>query len=168
VTSEDVKAILRRHYNSDWVFVDELRNGTGYSGGANGYMDGFAINCFPSRGFERIAFEIKLSRADFTRELRKPLKRKIALLYSNRFYFVTPPGLLKPDELPPEAGLWEIQEPDPDEFREDGRKKYNRHPERWLREVAPAPHRDTPPPSWSLFCSMARRLKRLEEANGAA
>lgn len=166
ITAADVNAALRRQFNSDWIFIAELRNGTGFKGGSNGYMDGFAINTFPSRGFERLAFEIKVSRSDFLAELRKPLKRKVALLYSNRFYFVAPPDIIKPADLPPEAGLYELQEPDPDRYLDNGKKMWNPHPERWLKEIVPAPWRDTPPPSWGLFCSMARRLRKEEVADG--
>jgi hypothetical protein len=160
ITAQQVREALDRQYRGEWVFIDELRNGTGYTDAANGYMDGFAINCYPSKRFHRIAFEIKVSRSDFTREMRKPMKRKVALLYSTQFDFVTPPGMLKPEELPPEAGLMEMQEPYPDQLYEWGAKKHNPHPKPWLKEIVPAPWRDTPPPSWSLFCSMARKLRK--------
>jgi hypothetical protein len=158
ISTEQIRQALDHQYRGEWVFIDELRNGTGYTDAANGYMDGFAINTYPSKRFHRIAFEIKISRSDFTREIRKPLKRKVALLYSNQFYFVTPPGLLKAEDLPPEAGLMEWTEADPAQLNVFG--AWRAHPYPWLKEIVPAPWRDTPPPSWSLFCSMARKLRK--------
>lgn len=48
-----------------------------------------------------IGYEVKISRGDFRRD------RKWAgyLEYCNVFYFVTPWGLLQPEEIPAEAGL---------------------------------------------------------------
>lgn len=159
ITCEDVRECLRYRYGgrADWIFLEELRSGTGYDRLANGYMDGFAMNCYPSKGFERIAFEIKVNKSDFYREIKKPMKRKVALLYSNRFYFVTPPGLLKPDQIPPECGLLELSEHIPSEW--ELRRPVGKHRKHDLKYAVEAPWRDTPPPSWSLVASMARSLQ---------
>jgi hypothetical protein len=159
-TASQIKQALHAHFHKggEWVFLEELRNGTGFKAGSDGYMDGFAINCFPSKGFERLAFEIKVSRSDFQRELKAPLKRKVALLYSNRFFFVAPAGLLRIEEIPPEAGLLEHWPPNESNRLQgpNGAMYFGSH----LWAVVPAPWRDTPPPSWSLFASMARKIKR--------
>jgi len=49
-------------------------------------------------------FEVKISRSDFLSDRKWPNY----LPYVNYFYFATPPGLIKPEELPPEIGLLEI------------------------------------------------------------
>lgn len=62
-------------------------------------------------------FEIKVSRSDFL----KDDKWQTYLRYFNRFFFVTPPGLIKPDELPPEIYLleWNMLEHRPNRYEDD-------------------------------------------------
>ena len=48
-----------------------------------------------------VGYEIKISRADFSRDR----KWRNYLQYCHLFYFVTPYGLLDPREIPEEAGL---------------------------------------------------------------
>lgn len=75
----------------------------------------FGIDVFAQRfwrhgpGFQRVAYEVKVSRSDLLAELRRPQKRSLALELSNRFYFATPPGLVRPGELPEECGLVEVK-----------------------------------------------------------
>lgn len=111
--AKDVMAVLREQYAPpEWLFFDELRVGTGF--GRKGVrskrsvrqrMDGWAINTWPSRRYERVAFEVKVSRQDYALELRNPEKRQWALSLSNRFYFVAPLGVCGLAGLPEEAGL---------------------------------------------------------------
>lgn len=54
---------------------------------------------------ERIALEIKVSRSDFlseTDEKRGPWRR-----FADKFAYVAPTGMIKPEELPPGCGLME-------------------------------------------------------------
>lgn len=46
-------------------------------------------------------YEIKVSRQDFLNDTKWPEYLK----YCTDFYFVAPPGIIEPDELPPEVGL---------------------------------------------------------------
>jgi hypothetical protein len=163
LTAADIHAALKQRFHwpsTEWALIEELRTGSGYRSGSENYIDAFVVNCFPSTGLKRIAYEVKISRSDFTRELRQPLKRKVALLYSNQFFFAAPFGIIKPEDLPPEAGLIEVR-PNP--------CVENR--ERWpwdVKVAADAPWRDTPPPSWALFASVARRLAEAEYERGRA
>lgn len=59
-----------------------------------------------SQGFRATAYEVKVSRADFARDSDE--KQGHALRYSDRFWYVTPPGLLRKDEVPEWAGLQEF------------------------------------------------------------
>ena len=68
-------------------------------------LDALAINLWPSSKFARVAFEIKISRADFMREINNPVKREYAMLLAHQFYFVVPEGLVGPDAIPPDCGL---------------------------------------------------------------
>lgn len=58
--------------------------------------------------------EVKVSRADYFSDLAKPEKRSAYASISRALYFVTPAGLIKPEELPPGAGL--MQETTEGEF----------------------------------------------------
>src|SRR5690242_14930449 len=59
-----------------WIFLRELRVGTGHANSQA--IDGFLMDCYPSAGMYRSAFEVKVSRSDFMRELRQPNKRREA------------------------------------------------------------------------------------------
>jgi hypothetical protein len=153
---------------SEWIFLRELRVGTGFQGSAAQRLDGFALNCFPHTAMKRICYEVKTSRADFLAELKHPLKRRIGLRYSNEFYFVTPAGLLKHSELPIECGLIEASP-----FRGDtggvlspGEPLAHFDPAHrvFLRVVVPAPWRDTPGPTWQFVAGMLRNQQRQWQA----
>ena len=58
-----------------------------------------------SKRYERVAYEIKVSRADFLKELSDPGKRHFALALSNRFYFVLPDGVADKWEIPDGCGM---------------------------------------------------------------
>jgi hypothetical protein len=80
--------------SSEWIFLRELRVGTGFRSSSAQRLDAFALNCFAHTSMKRVCYEVKTSRADFLCEMKQPLKRRIGLRYSNEFYFVTPAGLL--------------------------------------------------------------------------
>lgn len=57
-----------------------------------------------------IAYEIKRSRGDFLRDVKKAnTKHRGAKAYSDEFYYVAPPNMIKVEELPPWAGLIEVK-----------------------------------------------------------
>ncbi|WP_032376704.1 hypothetical protein [Rhodococcoides fascians] len=56
----------------------------------------------------RTALEVKVSRADFKRETEA--KRRPWELITNRFVYVTPAGLIQPDEVPAHCGLWWVDD----------------------------------------------------------
>jgi hypothetical protein len=131
--------ILKRYQDKKWIVLPELRIGSGFGSASEQRIDCWVMSAYPSEHMVKLAFEIKVSRSDFLNELKKPMKRRWALRYSHYFYFVTPPGLLKPTELPLEAGLMEP----------DARGG--------LAVITEAPQRDAFPPSWLLVASIARR-----------
>ena len=67
--------------SSEWMFLRELRVGTGRGRHSLQRLDAFALNCYPHRGMKRVCYEIKLSRADFRTELKNPLKRRIGMRF---------------------------------------------------------------------------------------
>lgn len=89
-----------------WIYFTEL----GSSRFASYRVDFWAMNCWSSQDYIRISYEIKISRGDFLNELKHPEKREFALSISNQFYFISPPDLIKIEELPEEAGLIELNE----------------------------------------------------------
>lgn len=106
-----IQALQKRYpRGTQWVFLTEVAFGTGSSRGSDNHIDAMAFNCWPSMGLHRLAFEVKVSREDFKKELRDPEKRKNAVECSNQFYFAAPQGLIHASDLPPEAGLVEIDE----------------------------------------------------------
>jgi hypothetical protein len=92
---------------SEWLFLRELRVGTGRHNGGAQRLDAFALNTLPHTAMKRVCSEVKTSRADFLAEIKRPLKRRIGMRYSNEFYFVTPATLVSVTEIPPECGLVE-------------------------------------------------------------
>lgn len=149
LTTRQIHDFLRAHHaNSrpgagEWAFFEELATETGGMGAQR--IDAFAMHLWPSMGHRRIAYEVKISRSDFARERKKPAKRRLALLYSNLFYFATPRGLLKIEEVPAECGLIEFDA-------------------EWspLTKVA-APWRESVRPSWGFMASLVRQADRLAE-----
>jgi hypothetical protein len=100
-----IELLKLRHPAPEWAHFVEMRFGTGFGGG--GGMDFYAFNLWPSKKFHRVAYEIKVSRGDFTRELLNPKKRERAEMMANECFFATPVGLVKPDEIPERWGLVE-------------------------------------------------------------
>jgi hypothetical protein len=90
----------------------------------------------------RTGIEIKVSRSDFMREMKKPIKRDAALRLCNQYYFAAPKGLLVEADLPDESGLIEI---DPLTGK--------------AAVTAEAPFRETGVATWAFVASLARRIK---------
>lgn len=149
MTAQEILRIIKLEYldKRQWAFFEELRVGTGFRNVRKGInpeqrIDAWVINCYPSKKFERIAFEIKVSRSDFLCEINNPEKRQQALVLSNKFYFAAPKGLIGLDEVPEECGLVEF---------EDGKFC------KWTKK---APWRDTDNPGWQFVASICRRQLR--------
>lgn len=149
----------------EWLFLRELRIGTGHRHHEMQRLDAFALNCLPHLGMKRVCYEIKLSRADFLGEVRRPLKRRIGMRFSNEFYFVTPAGMLAHEEIPSDCGLIEIGQAATDESKRLVRRNewfFYLHPETGVFCVVtvPAPWRDTPGPTWQFVAAMLRNQQR--------
>lgn len=144
---------LRRRHNAEkqngetWAFFEEMRIGTGYGKGLEQRIDAWAMHLWPSGGLMRIAYEVKVSRADFLAEVKSPKKRRAALLLSNFYFFATPKGLLRAEEIPIECGLIEI----------DTTSETLGH-----KIVVDAPFRDSMFPTWPFVAALMRRLARDE------
>jgi hypothetical protein len=101
ITASDILSLLETRHSQD-VFVGECKNGPSWTRAGNPLLrlDAWAMR----RSYSKPCvwgYEIKVSRADFVQDD----KWHLYLPYCNEFYFVTPPKLIDPDELPHEAGL---------------------------------------------------------------
>ena len=176
--------------SSEWLFLRELRVGTGHRNSGAQRLDAFALNTLPHMAMKRVCYEVKTSRADFLSELKRPLKRRIGMRYSNEFYFVTPAALVGIAEIPLECGLIEAGYATSAGY---GRTRCSRRPSVSLRMcprrarfaewkelisrragffnyapetraycmiTVPAPWRDTPGPTWQLVAAMMRNQRR--------
>ena len=103
-TAQILELLKWRHEPPQWSIFEELAVKTGYS---SQRIDFFAMNVWPSKKFWRVAYEVKVSRADFKNEMEDPNKRKASEALANECFFVTPAGLVKIDEIPEGWGLIE-------------------------------------------------------------
>ncbi|GGY87931.1 hypothetical protein [Shewanella fodinae] len=105
----EIKAALRSRFCApEWAVFFEVGDGTGTN--QRRWADAVAMNMWPSRGLEIHGFEIKVSRSDWTRELKNPEKSAKVQQYCDRWWIITPKGIVKPEELPPTWGLYEVSE----------------------------------------------------------
>ena len=101
IIAADIVALLHnRHPGDDWISVPECKIGSTW----------FKTNCqrfdfwtmaksYANPRF--IGYEIKVARQDFLRDTKWPGY----LDYCTEFFFVAPPGIIDPNEVPEQAGL---------------------------------------------------------------
>lgn len=110
LTQQIYKLLALRHPTDgmgEWATFREMNIGTGSRGGR--FIDFYAMNLWPSKKYLKIAYEVKVSRADFAKELSDPTKRDGAERVANECYFVVPSGLVQFDEIPQGWGLLVMQ-----------------------------------------------------------
>lgn len=158
------RAVVFRHVRGPRAsVVEEFRTKCGMDGGER-YVDMWAINANAAGGCRAWAYEIKISRADFLRDMKQADKQSPTRIISDKFWFVTPPGLIRPDEVPEWAGLLE---PEP-LWQTDGHCRYVKAWARWqdeprLAEIVTAPNREKAAPCspadacWRTTSRTARR-----------
>jgi hypothetical protein len=105
VVAEDVMEALRSRYPSgEWALLPQVGNATG--GAVRGWADAIAMNLWPSRGLALHGFEIKVSRSDWLRELRRPEKADAFVERCDYWWLaVSEKEIVKPGELPDGWGL---------------------------------------------------------------
>ncbi|WNL50677.1 endonuclease [Ruegeria phage RpAliso] len=143
-SGEIVDALVKKHQKDLWF--EELRLSSGFQW--EGRIDFLAVSVSPSTGNKAVAYEIKVSKADFKRDTHK--KQRGARLYSDQFYYIAPVGVIPHEDVPDWAGLIEV---DWHAFR-------GRSPALRLKTVIPAPKRDKDQPSWGLVVSLIRNAAR--------
>lgn len=145
LTSNEILDCLERRWGGHgFVRVRELRPSVGYRGDDR-RIDLWVLECKPSAGMPAHAVEVKVSRGDWLRELKQPMKRRAAMAISNYFWIAATTGIVKADELPSDCGLIEIDA--------------ERIAERWYtgdRKVN-ANYRDKVRCTWGLMASVLRK-----------
>lgn len=102
--AEDIVSLLRRRFESknglynQAVVLEQVPDGTGMN--QNRWIDVAVFEMWPSKGLTRSAFEIKVSRSDFIRELQNPDKHKWCRDSFHEFWFVASKDVIQIEELP--------------------------------------------------------------------
>lgn len=140
----DVKAALRSRFVApEWAIFFEVGDGTGIN--QRRWADAVAMNMWPSRGLEIQGFEIKVSRSDWLRELKDPAKSATVQQYCDRWWAITPKGIIKPGELPPTWGHYEVSDAGV------------------IRQVVAAPKLDSVAINRNFMAAMLRRAGGVDE-----
>lgn len=140
----DVNAALRARFCApEWALFFEVGDATGAN--HRRWADAVAMNLYPSRGLEIQGFEVKVSRSDWTKELKTPEKSGPVQQYCDRWWIVTPAGIVKDGELPPTWGHYEVSQ---------GGK---------IQQKVAAPKLDSIPVSRAFVASIMRRSSGADE-----
>lgn len=91
-----------------YITLEEVRDATGFDGHRT--ADAIAISLYRSRGKSIWGFEMKVSRADWLKELRQPEKAESIMRYCNYWALVVPDkNIVKEGELPTTWGMYVAQ-----------------------------------------------------------
>jgi len=138
MTAADIINALAAKYKApEYAFLTEVRNSVGFSSKVR-TADAMAMSLWPSRGLYMTGFEVKISRADWKKELEQPEKAEELARFCKMWFVACPNGLIDKDEVPPGWGLIYV--------KDDG----------GLRYVKPAPEHPAVEPTWMLFASLMR------------
>ena len=109
ITAEHLVKLIRQRYPLNrpngfqtHVVLEQVPDGTGMYAGH--HIDVAVFDLWPSKGLLRSAFEIKVSRSDFIRELQHPNKYKWVLEAFHEFWYVAPKDVIHVEELPINVG----------------------------------------------------------------
>lgn len=103
-SAEQLEDRLAARYRSDASeILFGVRNDAGFK--ADRTADAIAIGLWPSTGCTLEGFEIKVSRGDWTRELKNGAKSEAFIAYVDFWWLVAPRAIVTDDELPPNWGL---------------------------------------------------------------
>lgn len=110
MTAGDLYRLLERRVANDRgngpeaVIIPEVRNDAGFA--ASRSIDAVSLGLWPSRGLNLTAYELKVSRGDWLRELRDPAKAEaFAGLVDYIYLVVSDEAIIEPGELPDTWGL---------------------------------------------------------------
>lgn len=144
ITSGEITDYLIAKHQKD-LWFEELRLSSGFAW--QGRIDFLSLSVSPSNGNLATAYEIKVSKADFKRDTHQ--KQRGARLFSDKFFYIAPKGVITAEDVPDWAGLIEVTW-----------KTVRSMPRLMGKEIVPAPKRDKDQPSWGLVCSLIRNSER--------
>jgi len=109
-TAADLIQLIRNKYKVDTiangnhpaVLLEQVADATGFATGR--WVDAVVFEMWESEGRTRRAFELKISRSDFLRELKHPDKYQWCLNSFHEFWYVAPKDAIKIEELPQGVG----------------------------------------------------------------
>lgn len=95
-----------------YIVATHVRGKAGFMGYGTGgrprVFDAIVVDTWESSGLTIHAFEVKVSRSDWLRELADPSKGAAALHFADTMSVVAPAGVVKADELPIGWGWYEV------------------------------------------------------------
>jgi hypothetical protein len=92
----------------EYAFLTQVRDAAGFSGTRT--LDAVTLSLWPSRGFELHGYEVKVSRADWLRELHEPAKAEGFIARLDRFSLVVgDERIVEAGELPSLWGLLAVR-----------------------------------------------------------
>ncbi len=139
-TEERVSAALAKHHaGNECAFLTQVRNATGFNR-ITRTADAIAVSLWPSRGVYATGYEIKVSRADWKKELAEPEKAEEISQYCRHWFIAAPLGIGPASEGPPNWGLVEV--------KDDGRLK-------WTKSAAAMENRE---PTWLFIAAVLRNV----------
>lgn len=109
VNATDIRGALRERFAAPaFAYLEEVGNATGNA--CRRHADAVAMSVWPSRGLEIHGIEIKVSRADWLKELSNPDKADSVARFCDRWWLaIGDATIVKPGELPPTWGLLVFQ-----------------------------------------------------------
>lgn len=109
-TESRVAELLEKRFPTGaYVFLRQVRNGTGFKRSTVRTADAFAVSCYPSRGLHFTGIEIKVSYADWRKELAAPDKADDLQRFCKYWYVAAPKGVIPLAEVPDNWGLIECE-----------------------------------------------------------
>lgn len=138
--SDVVKALAAHHEGTEWAFLAQVRNQTGFGRNVR-TADAMAFSLWPSRGLYATGYEVKVSRQDLRKELDDPSKAEEIARFCKMWFIAAPEGVCKPDDLPLTWGLVEV--------KAAGKLK-------WTKPATPNDHAIEP--TWPFVCAIMRRV----------
>lgn len=107
MTAQDMRRALLMHFQQRWAMLPEVTAATHAGQRIERRIDMLLVRRMPRRMsvIERLAVEIKVTRADFLSDVRNPEKQAPWRALAHRHAYAVPAGLVTPEEVPADSGL---------------------------------------------------------------
>lgn len=108
IKAEDIYCLLANKYSDtrQYSCAREVQEKTGW---AQRRLDFVVVDCFESNNLEIMAFEVKISKSDFRRELEDPTKHNIFFDDIDKYSIVAPDYVLDDMSIiPPKWGVYHV------------------------------------------------------------